>query len=260
LGVNCYSSAQIGGTLNVTGETYSTGNINIIRSAPYGGEVGLGITNNGNSAYSALYLQTRNQSGSSTNETGQLFVGASGLVMQTRTNHPIYFKSHADELLVNVPNSITISNNATRDVIIGTPLICNSNVTINGFLAAKPYISIKISTSLFSSGVISAIPSTSTAIGIPGMMSITNLGFQSAIVSRGTVGNNNYFLYTFTFPAHPLGANYTVGCTFNTGATSSTNPNAVITTNNTSTQITVWIRENTTNILRDGTFSVYSIP
>ena len=116
------------------GSTNFTGNTNIARVAPNGGEVSMGITNNGNSAYSALYLQTRNQSGSSTNETGQLFVGASGFVMQSRTNHPIYLKAYSDEPLVNVPNSLTISNNATRDVIISTPLIVNNNVTVNGSL------------------------------------------------------------------------------------------------------------------------------
>ena len=180
--------------------------------------------------------------------------------MQTRTNHPIYFKAYADQLLTNVPNSITISNNATRDVIINTPLIVNNNVTINGFIAAKPYISVKISTSLFSSGGIAAIPSTSTVIGTPGAMTITNLGFQSTIVSRGTLGNNNYFLYSFTFPAHPLGSSFAVGCTFITGSTSNPTPNAIITATNTSTTITVWIRETSTNILRDGNFYVYSVP
>ena len=243
------------------GSTNFTGNTNIARVAPNGGEVSMGITNNGNSAYSALYLQTRNQSGSSTNETGQLFVGASGFVMQSRTNHPVYLKAYSDEPLVSVPNSLTISNNATRDVIISTPLIVNNNVTINGFLAAKPYISLKVSTSLYSSGTILAVPSTSSVIGTPGAVTLTNVGYQQSVtIGRGVVGNVNYFLYTFTFPAHPLGSAFTVGCTFNTPSTSTTSPKAVITTNNTSTTITLWIREITTNILRDGTFYVYSVP
>ena len=262
LGINCYTSASIGGNLTVLGSSNFTENVNIARSAPNGGEVAIGITNNGNSAYTSLYLQTRQQSGSSTNETGQMFVGAGSMVVQTRTNHPIILKSYADDQSITVPNSLTISNNSTRDVVIATPLIVNNNVTINGFLAAKPYISLKISTSIYSSGTILAVPSTSTsAIGTPGAVTITNYGFQSNItVARGTVGNVNHFLYTFTFPAHPFGANYGVGCTFNTTGTSSANPNATITSNTQATSITVWIRETSTNILRDGNFYVYSVP
>ena len=107
-----------------------------------------------------------------------------------------------------------------------------------------------------------AIPSTSSVIGTPGAVTITNLGFQQNITSaRGSVNNANQFLYTFTFTTpHPLGTNYAVGCSFITGSTSSNNPNATITSNGQSTSITVWIRENVSNIIRDGNFYVYSIP
>ena len=74
LGINCYSSGSFGGNLAVYGTTNLTGNLNIARSDPGGGEVAIGITNNGQSAYSSLYIQTRNQTGLSTNETGQLYV------------------------------------------------------------------------------------------------------------------------------------------------------------------------------------------
>ena len=260
LGINCYTSASIGGNLTVLGSSNFTENVNIARSAPNGGEVAIGITNNGNSAYTSLYLQTRQQSGSSTNETGQMFVGAGSMVVQTRTNHPIILKSYADDQSITVPNSLTISNNSTRDVVIATPLIVNNNVTINGFLAAKPYISLKISTSIYSSGTILAVPSTASVIGTPGAVTQTNMGYQSATIGRGTVANSNYFLYTFTFPAHPLGSSFAVGCTFITGSTSNAAPNAIFTSTNTSTTITVWIREPSTNILRDGNFYVYSVP
>ena len=134
------------------------------------------------------------------------------------------------------------------------------NLTVDGFIAAKPYISIKVATSVYSSGLILAVPSTSSVIGTPGAVTQTNMGYQSATLSRGTVANSNYFLYTFTFPAHPLGSLFAVGCTFLTGGTSNPTPNAIFTATNTSTTITVWIRETSTNILRDGNFYVYSIP
>jgi hypothetical protein len=115
--------------LAVLGSSTFTQHLNVARSAPNGGEVAIGITNNGNSAYSSLYLQTRNQSGASTDETGQVFVGGGSMVVQSRTNHPINFKSYCDQPLVTVPTSLTISNNATRDVIINTPLIIKSQQT-----------------------------------------------------------------------------------------------------------------------------------
>ena len=130
------------------------------------------------------------------------------------------------------------------------------------YIQAKPYISLKVSTSIYSSGTILAIPSTASVIGTPGAVTFTNSGFQQNItVTRGTVGNANLFLYTFTFATpHPLGTNYAVGCTFNTTATANANPNATITCNTQANSITVWIPENTSNILRDGNFYIYSIP
>ena len=129
LGVTCYSSAQIGGNLTVSGATNVTGDINISRSAPNGGETALGITNTGQSAYSSLYIQTRNQVSPKIDETGQIFCGAGSMVVQTRTNGSLILKAYADDLSITVPNSITISNNATRDVEIDTPLFCNNKIT-----------------------------------------------------------------------------------------------------------------------------------
>ena len=100
LGINCYAGGSFGGNLAVYGSTNCTGNLNVARSAPTGGEVAIGITNNGQSAYSSLYIQTRQQSAPSTNETGQVYVGAGSMVVQTRTNHPIILKSYADEQFV----------------------------------------------------------------------------------------------------------------------------------------------------------------
>ena len=56
-----------------------------------------------------------------------------------------------------------------------------------------------------------------------------------------------------------LGLNYSVGCTFQSGSTSTASTNAFFTANATATSITVWIRS-ADNILRDGNFYVYSIP
>ena len=263
LGVNCHSSANVGGNLSVIGSTNLTGNLEVTRlDATGNGNVKISATNTGSSGFTSLYLHTSNQISPIINETAQIFVGQNvGMFLHTRTNHPITFQTYSDQPATTVIPSMKILSTGTRDVEINAPLIVNNNVTINGFLAAKPYISLKVSTSLYSSGTILAVPSTSSVIGTPGAVTLTNVGYQqSATVGRGTVGNVNYFLYTFTFPAHPLGSSYGVGCTFNTGSTSSTNPNAIITTNNTSTQITLWIREITTNILRDGTFYVYSVP
>ena len=158
-----------------------------------------------------------------------------------------------------VSNGLYVSNNA----IINKNLTVNQNLIVSGYIQAKPYISLKISTSIYSSGSILAIPSTSSVIGTPGAVTITsNMGFQQNVtVARGTVGNVNQFLYTINFATpHPLGANFAVGCTFNTTATANANPNATFTCNTQANSISVWIRENTTNILRDGNFYVYSIP
>jgi hypothetical protein len=135
------------------------------------------------------------------------------------------------------------------------------NLTVGGFISAKPYISLRVSTSLFSSGAISAIPSTTSTIGTAGAVTVFNYGYTTTVTTaRGTAGASNAFLYTFSWSTpHPLGTNYAIGCSFHTGASSSPSPNAFITTNNTATSITVWIRSSD-NILRDGNFYVYSIP
>ena len=130
LGINCYSSGYFGGNLAVYGTSNLTGNIDILRSAPNGGEVTMGITNSGLNGYSALYLQSRLQGDLTRNETGQVYVGGQGMTVQTRTNHPLHLKSYCDEVGVEVPNSLTISNNATRDVIINTQLLIKGSDTI----------------------------------------------------------------------------------------------------------------------------------
>ena len=244
-----------------TGGINSSGNIDISRSAQNGGEVASSISNTGQNGYSSLFLNTKNQSLTSANETGQLFVGSQSLNMITRTAHPIHIRTFADDTTMTVPHSISILSNSTRDVIINTPLIVNNNVTISGFLAAKPYISLKVTTSGGTPSTGITVYPAPTTIGTPGTATFVNIGYQTNVtLARGTPNATNWFLYTFSWTTpHPLGLNYSVGCTFQSGSTSTASPNAFFTANATATSITVWIRS-VDNIVRDGNFYVYSIP
>jgi len=99
---------------------------------------------------------------------------------------------------------------------------------------------------------------------------MTQMGTNtSAVCSRGTAGNNNYFIYTFTWTgSHPMGTNYVAHATFNYGSTSTYPPNTpVITTNVATNSISVWIRGTLTsggvtypNVLQDANFRVTSYP
>ena len=77
--------------------------------------------------FSNLYLKT---SGQTINETGQLFVGQqTGLMMMTRTAHPLKFKTYSDELGVTVPTSMQIAGTGTRDVEILAPFKCSGSLS-----------------------------------------------------------------------------------------------------------------------------------
>ena len=142
-------------------------------------------------------------------------------------------------------------------------LSVTGSLTVSGPLTVKPYISLRVSTT---GGTLSTVSGSTTTLGTPGTVSLTHLGFNTTTVcTRGTPGNTNYFLYTFTWTgAHPLGGNFAVGATYNTGSTGATQPIGIITANaSNSTQITLWIRTTigaVTNVLMDGNFYVYSIP
>ena len=104
-------------------------------------------------------------------------------------------------------------------------------------------------------------------IGTPGTSTVASYGYSTTVsLAHGTAGAANAFIYTFTWTgAHPLGTNYSVFAQFQTGATATSLPLGVITTNVTSsTSFNVWIRTslNTTfnNVLVDGTFYVYTVP
>ena len=132
------------------------------------------------------------------------------------------------------------------------------NLTVNGFIAAKPYASLRVATA-------GGTPSTGTtvgAIGKLGTVSLFQYGFLTNVsLSRGTAATTNLFLYSFTLPtAHPLGTNYIVNGGFRTGSSLDASPNAFLTFNVTSsTTFAVWIRSST-GILMDGNFYVYTVP
>jgi hypothetical protein len=157
--------------------------------------------------------------------------------------------------------------NLLNPTFTGT-LTC-SNLTVNGFIAAKPYVSLRVATS---GGTPSSVSGSTLTIGTAGTTTLTNNGFITPVLSRGTAGATNAFIYTFTFATpHPLGTNYAVFAQFATGATGSSSqaqslqPTGVITTNVTSsTTFNVWIRTpldaTYNNVLVDGTFYVHTVP
>ncbi len=114
-------------------------------------------------------------------------------------------------------------------------------------------------------GVPSTVSVSPVIIGTPGTATMTNFGFNNIVVcSRGTSGNSNSFLYTFTWTgAHPLGANFGANVLYYTTSTSSAQPLGVITAVVAATSITVWLRATAgtvSNVLQDGSFYVYSVP
>ena len=263
LGVNCHSSANVGGNLSVIGSTNLTGNLDVSRLDPTGnGNVKISATNTGSSGFTSLYLHTSNQISPIINETAQIFVGQNvGMFLHTRTNHPITFQTYSDQPATTVIPSMKILSTGTRDVEINAPLIVNNNVTINGFLAAKPYVSLRVLTSTATPAVAST-GTTAGSIGTPGTVSLTQYGFLTNVsVARGTVATTNLFTYTFTLPtAHPLGTNYLVNGGFYTSGSLSASPNTFLTFNvASSTTFNVWVRSST-NILLDGNFHVYTVP
>ena len=236
LGVNCHSSANVGGNLSVIGSTNLTGNLDVSRLDPTGnGNVKISATNTGSSGFTSLYLHTSNQISPIINETAQIFVGQNvGMFLHTRTNHPITFQTYSDQPATTVIPSMKILSTGTRDVEINAPLIVNNNVTINGFLAAKPYVGVYVS----SSGSVS---------------NNVKPGYVTPTVAK-TTGQ-----YIFTLPtAHPSGVNYEVFVQQRMIA--STTANALYGVYVTSsTSFTVWSKS-TANALTDSDFYVYTVP
>ena len=152
-------------------------------------------------------------------------------------------------------NSLDVTGNTT----IG------GNLTLTGYLAAKPFVSLRVVTGGGTATTISASTGL-PVIGTPGLSVINQYGYiQNASLARGTAGATNAFIYTFTWPTpHPLGINFIVNAVFRTGSSTDPQPIGVITTNVTSsTSFNVWFRTTlgtTTNMFVDGTFYVYTVP
>ena len=140
----------------------------------------------------------------------------------------------------------------------------SGDLTVTGFLSAKPYVALRVTTTGGTPSTVSGTPATVT-IGTPGNVTLTQLGYNTtSVCTRGSVGNTNYFIYIFTWTgAHPLGSNFVPNVVYQTGSTTSAQPLGVITAAATSTSITVWLRATIgtiSNVLQDGTFYVYSVP
>jgi hypothetical protein len=151
-----------------------------------------------------------------------------------------------------------VSNNA----VINGGLTVVGNLTVNGFTATKPYVSLRINTSGGTPTTVVTVGGvTTTTIGTPGTMTVQNYGYTSSITSaRGTVGAGNYLLYSFTWTTpHPYGANYAVMCNFQGSSTTNTSPNGFFRATGTATSMTVWVRT-ADGIIKDENFYVYTVP
>jgi hypothetical protein len=177
----------------------------------------------------------------------------------------IEIRSVANALLAKVFDSGQTQLYNSLDVTGNTTI--GGNLTLTGYLAAKPFVSLRVATGAGTATTISAgLP----VIGTPGFSILTQYGYiQNVSLARGTAGATNAFIYTFTWTTpHPLGVNFIVNAVFRTGGSADFQPIGVITTNVTSsTSFNVWIRTTlgsglgtTPNMFVDGTFYVYTVP
>ena len=168
----------------------------------------------------------------------------------------------------NVGKTITCTNLTAQGnlAVSGNSTLSGSlavnDLTVNGFISAKPYISLKVITT---GGSVSTVSGSTVTLGTPGTVTLTHLGYNTtAVCTCGTPANTNYLLYIFTWTgAHPLGANFAVNATYITTGTGSGQPLGVITATNNSTSITVWLRATigtASSVLQDGNFYLYSVP
>ena len=138
-----------------------------------------------------------------------------------------------------------------------------NDLTVNDFISAKPYISLKVTTT---GGSVSTVNGSGVVtLGTPGTVTLTHLGYNTTTVcTRGTPTNTNYLLYSFTWTgAHPLGANFAANVLYFTSATGSGQLIGVATVNVSATSITVWLRTTigtASSVLQDGNFSLYTVP
>ena len=168
----------------------------------------------------------------------------------------------------NVGKTITCTNLTAQGnlAVSGNSTLSGSlavnDLTVNGFISAKPYISLKVTTT---GGSVSTVSGSTVTLGTPGTVTLTHLGYNTTTVcTRGTPGNTNYLLYSFTWTgAHPLGANFAANVLYFTSATGSGQPLGVATVNVSATSITVWLRTTigtASSVLQDGNFYLYTVP
>jgi hypothetical protein len=116
-------------------------------------ETAFSLNNSKVNGFSTYYMNSVNSSGT-INQTGKLFTGQSVMCLTSTTDHSLKLGAGAGV----VESQIEILGSGTRGVTIKTPTIIDSNLTVNGFISAKPYISLKITTT-------GGTASTGTAVG-----------------------------------------------------------------------------------------------
>ena len=165
---------------------------------------------------------------------------------------------------ITAPNLTATGYLVANTANVTSNLTVGGNLALTGYLAAKPYVSLRVTTG---GGTPSTNPSGSTVtIGTPGLCVVVQNGFVTdAVVGRGTAGSTNAFLYTVTWTTpHPLGTAYVPNVCFYTGSTTTAAPLGVITAAvASSTAFTVWFRAtvgSVSNVLVDGSFYVYTVP
>ena len=191
--------------------------------------------------------------------TGSLTAGdlTCNSIKSPGTSSGVEIRSVSNVLLAKVFDSGQSQLYSGLDVSGSTTI--GGNLTLTGYLAAKPFVSLRI----VSGG---GTPSTATVIGTAGATAVVQNGYiQNVSTTRGTIGAVNAFIYTFTWTTpHPMGINYAVNAVFRTGSTSDVMPIGVITTNATSsTSFNLWIRTtvgSTTNVFADGHLYIYTVP
>jgi hypothetical protein len=250
-------NASVGGNLSMPTGYMSAGRDSSVYNGNDRLETAFSLNNSKVDGFSTYYMNSVNSSGT-LNQTGKLFTGQGVMALLSTTNHSLKLGSGPAVLDVNPEPQIEILGTGTRGVTIKTPTIIDSNLTVNGFISAKPYVSLKITTS---GGTPSTLLNGVTTIGTPGASVGITCGYTSAVtLARGTPGATNAFLYTITWTtAHPLGSNYVVMCNFQGGSTTNSSPNGFFRANGTSNSITVWVRTSD-GIIKDENLYVYSVP
>jgi hypothetical protein len=187
--------------------------------------------------------------------TGSLTVGdlTCNSIKSLSTASGVEIRSVGNALLAKVFDGGQTQLYSSLDV--STNVTIGGNLTLTGYLSAKPFVSLRVMTG-------GGTPSTASVIGTAGGSVVVQNGFITNVVTtRGPVGAANAFLYTFTWSIpHPLGISYVPNAIFRTGSSSDPSPVGVITAVVTSsTSFSIWIRT-ATNIFVDGNFFCYTVP